>query len=52
MLPIAVADASLTGQEDQSDPKQEGKGLAQNTGRSTELLKNKNVAWLTVDILH
>jgi|688.fasta_scaffold930417_2 hypothetical protein len=29
-----------------------GRGLAQNTGKSTELLRNKNVDWLTVDTLN
>ncbi len=45
MLPIAVTatEASLTGQQDQSDPKQKGKRKSSGTGKNTELLRNKNL---------
>jgi len=40
MLPSQISRISLT-------LNNKGRGLAQNTGRSTELLRNKNVGWLT-----
>ncbi len=43
MLPIAVTEASLTGQQDQSDPKQLGKRISSGTGKNTELLRYVNI---------
>jgi hypothetical protein len=43
MLPIAVTEVSLTGQQDQSDPKQLGKRISSGTGKNTELLRTENV---------